>query len=230
MTKMETPSYGGNPRTKEKPANMGGMRADCTTAHIPTDGTAGYATGCLLQVYDCSAGAAFYVNEGTKASCDFNPVLTFGAIGSTAAEIDHVADVSARLVSLTANLTVTPATHEGKTLVLNAAGGFTVQIPAATGSGATYNFVVGVVSTTGYVIDATTGGSVFAGSLPIFIDNSTVKGFLSASNITVTLNGTTTGGKSIGDWITIQDIKSGVWGVTGELSGSGAIATPFSGA
>lgn len=39
---------------------------------MPVDGTAGYATGCLFQHIDGADGSALYVNEGTKASCDFN--------------------------------------------------------------------------------------------------------------------------------------------------------------
>lgn len=41
---------------------------------VPTDGTAGYATGCLFQHTDGGDGTALYVNEGTKTSCDFNAI------------------------------------------------------------------------------------------------------------------------------------------------------------
>ena len=41
---------------------------------VPTDGTAGYQTGCLFQHTDGGAGTALYVNEGTSASCDFDAV------------------------------------------------------------------------------------------------------------------------------------------------------------
>lgn len=42
---------------------------------VPTDGTAGYAKGCIFVDTNASAGSVFYVNEGTKASCDFNVAL-----------------------------------------------------------------------------------------------------------------------------------------------------------
>jgi len=45
---------------------------------VPTDGTAGYAVGCLFLHRDGGDGTALYVNEGTEASCDFNAV-TVGA-------------------------------------------------------------------------------------------------------------------------------------------------------
>lgn len=45
---------------------------------VPTDGEAGYATGCLFQHTDGGDGTALYVNEGTVTSCNFNAV-TVGA-------------------------------------------------------------------------------------------------------------------------------------------------------
>lgn len=41
---------------------------------VPTDATAGYATGCLFQHTDGGAGTALYCNEGTATSCDFDAV------------------------------------------------------------------------------------------------------------------------------------------------------------
>lgn len=41
---------------------------------VPTDATGGFATGCTFHHLDGSDGTAFYVNEGTFASCDFNAV------------------------------------------------------------------------------------------------------------------------------------------------------------
>lgn len=42
---------------------------------VPSDGTAGYATGCLFAHLDGGDGTALYVNEGTRASCDFNALI-----------------------------------------------------------------------------------------------------------------------------------------------------------
>lgn len=41
---------------------------------VPTDGGAGYATGCLFFHTDGGAGTALYCNEGTATSCDFDAV------------------------------------------------------------------------------------------------------------------------------------------------------------
>jgi hypothetical protein len=44
----------------------------------------------------------------------------------------------------------------------------------------------------------------------------------------VTLNGTTTGGVSIGDWVEFEDILGTGWAVRGVVNQSGTEATPFS--
>jgi len=41
---------------------------------VPADGTKGYATGCTFHHLDGGDGTAFYVNEGTNTSADFNAV------------------------------------------------------------------------------------------------------------------------------------------------------------
>jgi len=39
---------------------------------VPTDGEAGFQTGCLFQHTDGGANTSLYVNEGSATSCDFN--------------------------------------------------------------------------------------------------------------------------------------------------------------
>lgn len=39
---------------------------------VPTDGWAGYATGCLFIHLDGGAGTALYVNEGSVTSANFD--------------------------------------------------------------------------------------------------------------------------------------------------------------
>jgi len=58
-------------------------------ATVPTDGTAGYVTGCLFMHTDGGAGTALYVNEGSVTSCNFDAVAALSAaqealIGATA--------------------------------------------------------------------------------------------------------------------------------------------------
>jgi len=41
---------------------------------VPSDGTAGYALGCLFIHTDGGVGTMLYCNEGTAGSCDFDAV------------------------------------------------------------------------------------------------------------------------------------------------------------
>jgi len=50
--------------------NSGLLLVSGTT--VPTDGAAGYQTGCLFQKTDGGANTSLYVNEGSVTSCDFN--------------------------------------------------------------------------------------------------------------------------------------------------------------
>lgn len=59
-----------------------GMVTKCKGATIPTDGTAGFAVGCIWIDTDSGAGTTFFCNEGSVSSCDFN-VLGTGAQGAT---------------------------------------------------------------------------------------------------------------------------------------------------
>jgi NADPH-dependent curcumin reductase CurA len=57
-----------------------GVFAHGTTA--PADGTAGYATGCCFLKTNGSEDTAFYVNDGSATSCDFNAIPTNSAVSS----------------------------------------------------------------------------------------------------------------------------------------------------
>jgi len=54
----------------------------------PTDGTAGYAPGCIFQKTDGSADACFYINQGTLASCNFDPIDVGELTGSNVTVAD----------------------------------------------------------------------------------------------------------------------------------------------
>jgi hypothetical protein len=155
------------------------------------------------------------------------------AITATAAEINAVADSSARLVSATgATLAVTAASHDGKIVVLNRAAGVTATLPAATGSGAVYRFSVGTtVTSNSDKIQVANATDVMAGALTVTdqADGSTATFGTVAASDTITLNGGTTGGL-IGGLITIVDIASGKFSVVGTTVGNGTEATPFSAA
>jgi len=137
-------------------------------------------------------------------------------------------------VTLVATGAITAAAHSGRKLYMGEVGGnaaATFTLPAATGSGATYHFIVSVVNTSNYVIQVT-GDDTIDGSVILHQDSAnTVVSFNTvAASDTITLNGTTKGGVSIGDELTLIDSLADQYIVKGVLTASGTEATPFSAA
>ena len=139
------------------------------------------------------------------------------------------------LITLVATGAVTAATHAGRTLLLGEVGGnaaCAITLPAATGTGNVYRFIVSVVNTSNYVIKVV-GDDIMQGHI---VTDSTSDGAAAevinwktaGDSDTITLNATTTGGVQIGDWVELIDILSDTWMVYGYTTTSGAEATPFS--
>jgi hypothetical protein len=154
------------------------------------------------------------------------------AVTATATELNRVADVSGRVINGTAagTLTLTEATHDSTTVLLNRAAGFTVALPAATGSGMRIKFVVAATGTANYVIRA--GASdAFWGNAFFVTDNAgagtSVWGFKATGGTVITLSGSTTAGIK-GDVINLEDVLTNIWQVDMRAAGTGAEATPFS--
>lgn len=132
----------------------------------------------------------------------------------------------------TSTLTVDRKTHEGAVCVLNRAAGCTVTLPASSGSGAVYEFVVGTtVTSNSYIIQVANSTDIMAGIAWQAADSGSTSNAweTGASDDTITLNGTTTGGIK-GDRILLKDVASGVWNVQLSGSATGTEATPFSSA
>ena len=146
---------------------------------------------------------------------------------------------NAAVVSLTANTTITVASHAGKILLCNDADGvFTLPSIVVTAPtedtdpnqlnnlGAQFTFVVVTAATD---MDITTDGTdKFVGGAYTGIDDSAAgKTFISgASNDTFTQNGTTKGGLA-GSIVVITAIASAKYHVAAQLLGSGTLVTPF---
>jgi hypothetical protein len=151
------------------------------------------------------------------------------AIAATADEINRAVDVSARIVNVTAaTLTATEALHDSKIVTLNRAGGIAVTLPAATGSGARYRFIVGTTFTTAGTIKVT-GDDTMAGNAIIAQDggDTSVMFEAGATADTITMDGSTTGGLK-GAEAELIDIAADLWFVRYVSAATGTEATPFS--
>ena len=142
-------------------------------------------------------------------------------------------------VSLSADTTLTVATHAGKIILLNDADGkFTLPTIVATSPtdptspdqanniGASFFFYVETAATDLDIL--TNGTDKFVGAAIVAIDDSTNKAFIpAAANDVITLNGSTKGGL-VGSVIRITAIDDATYLVHDSLLlGSGTIVTPF---
>ena len=126
-------------------------------------------------------------------------------------------------------LAVTKALYNGQTINLSRAAGITVTLPAATGTNATYRFLVTTsVTSNSYKIQVANSTDVIQGILNVAGTTGTPFGSLPASD-TITMNGSTQGGL-VGSYVEITDIATGVFTTSGALIGSGTVVTPFSAA
>jgi hypothetical protein len=226
-----------------------------TIAHVPgvgitlatgdaaiADNSVGYAPGCVYVRTGGSGESNFlYANVGTAAAANFDAIdlnvseaALLSGLTATSAELNRATDVSSRIVPLAVSTAITEALHEGRTIVMSGAGGArTFTMPAATGGGGRYRFVVGEVNTSNYLIKSAVGTDLMEG---IIIGASTTdsatdaaRTWLSgATDDTITLNGTTMGGVAVGDWIELEDISATGWAVRGMVTQSGSEVTPFS--
>jgi hypothetical protein len=134
-----------------------------------------------------------------------------------------------------ATLTVVPNTHAGRIITLNKADGVTCTLPAATGSGDVYTFLVGTtITSVGAIVKVANATDTMVGSATLAQDSAnTVVQFdaVAGTSDTITLDGSTTGGL-IGAKVTAMDIKlngsTAVWLVDVFGTATGTEATPFS--
>ena len=134
-------------------------------------------------------------------------------------------------VSVTgATLTCTKDVHAGRTTVISAVAGCAVTLPAATGTGSVYRFIIGsTITSNSTTIKVANTTDVMTGRAFVVSDNTAaVLGFATAAaSDTITLNGTTLGGLA-GDHIEIIDAITGTFAVRVFTAATGTEATPFS--
>lgn len=116
----------------------------------------------------------------------------------------------------------------GQTILLDTASGSVVTLPAATGSGCVYRFLVTVTNTSNDHSVVVVGNDEFVGgliSIGTTADNSDAFTAADAGDIdAIQMNGTTEGGL-LGTYIIVQDISADNWGLSGIVVSTDASAT-----
>lgn len=136
-----------------------------------------------------------------------------------------------RLVTVTTAAIILNADDHGeKPIVLDRAAGVAVTLPKSTGSGVTFEILVGTTITSlTSTIKVDNATDVMAGFAVQSQDaGATLQMFeTAASSDTITFDGSSTGGL-IGDRVELLDMKAGFWAVRVMSAGTGSEATPFS--
>lgn len=167
----------------------------------------------------------------------FTDALNFGSVAQTlpaGTTIGGVTvDPSNRLVTVaaaTTTLSVTQALHANKIILLQSTGGLVITPPAATGTGAVYEFIFIATITGGSVtIDAKAGNAsdqFFGRCYQLKVGTGeVVYAAISTANL-MTIDGSTRGGIK-GDFIRMIDVATNIWYVFFDSTASGTVATPF---
>lgn len=129
-----------------------------------------------------------------------------------------------------ATVTLTAGDGSG-TLRLNRAAGVVVTLPAASGSGVKFRFLVTTaVTSNSYKIQVANANDSIIGSVVLGVnETSGVVHGAAANDDTITMDGSTKGGL-LGTWLELEDVAANVWSLSGVLVGSGSLASPYTAA
>jgi len=179
-----------------------------------------------LAASDVAIASELLMGAGSKiVSNATNEDLTLATNGTgvvtTASQVTLTGSFLPAIHTFAATDAITTIEHAGRTLLLGEVGGnalVTLTLPDATGSGATYKFIVTVVNSSSYVIKAPDANNTIDGiMLYLDEDGTAVTGFPTvAASDTITVNGGTTGGQ-IGDYLELVDIATDQWHVRGVM-------------
>lgn len=139
---------------------------------------------------------------------------------------------SAAPVSATATLAVTASLHAHRTVLLSAVAGFTSTLPAATGTGDKYRFVVGTALTSATYVVKAAGSDLFKGGVHMNDAGDTSPAlpefYPTASNTNTFTMAFSIGAGKIGDWFELEDIASATWAIRGVIQSVTDPSTPLS--
>lgn len=174
-----------------------------------------------LRAFVKSGGALDIESGGALKLAGVDVTATLAAVGNNAA----------RYTAGGATKTLTVA-NDKQTIKLDTAGGTVVTLPAATGSGVRFKFLVTVLATSASHIVKVANASDTMIGVVVIEDTDTANATLSfaagATADTITLNRSTTGSVSLGEWFDVEDVATNLWAVSGVLTATGNPATPFS--
>lgn len=192
------------------------------------------------KVQHVDQGDSIVIASGGIINVESGGALKLAGVDVTAS-IASKANDAARYVAAGATKTLTVAANNNQVIKLDTLAGSVVTLPAATGSGAKFKFLVTVLATSAshkiqvannadFMIGIINGTRVDSGDAVLGFPAAN-SGTVATNSDTITLNRTTTGSVTVGEWIDVEDVAANTWAVNGMLSATGAaFATPFTAA
>ena len=159
------------------------------------------------------------------------PAVAGSAVVTLPSSTGTLGVISPAPVAVGSSLTITSA-MSGSAILLDTAAGSTATLPAATGSGANYYFVVKTTATSNAHKILAASSSDFINGIAIGFTGSTAKVFASAAatnhSIQMPVAGTQPSGGFIGDYFEFTDIAANLWQVNSMYQAGTTPTTPFS--
>jgi hypothetical protein len=171
-------------------------------------------------------------------SLDKSRKMDFNGLALEATDLDLTGKLSVvgsvtgpALVAGGSTLTLTAASHAGKTIALNTATGSVITLPASTGGGAVYKFLVTVTATSNsHIIKVGNASDEMRGYVIQDSDTATAPNtwWAADNDDTITLNRTTSGLAAQGEYFVVIDAVLNHFYVQGYSQANGTEITPFS--
>lgn len=184
----------------------------------------------IPKTYETLGGDKIVVASGGVLDIETGGALKFAGVDVTAT-LAALGNNAARFLAAGATKALTAA-NDKQVILLDTLAGSAVTLPASAGSGLRFRFLVSVLATSNAHVISAAGADVMIGAISgARIDSgNAVLGFAAqATSNTITLNRTTTGSVSKGEYIEVEDVAAGVWQTSGFLTATGAaFATPYS--
>lgn len=199
----------------------------------------------FAYVYANNTNAPATITGGTGVTVSVITVVPAGAVAEYIVTYTAAATltmVGFRLSSATVNsvspvtvgsATTLTAANAGATILLNTAAGSTATLPAATGTGNIYRFVVTTTaSSNAHKILAASSSDFLNGVAVGHVSAGTTLSFSAAAatahSVQMPFAGTQPSGGFIGDWFDFTDAATNLWTVKGMYQSGTTSTTPFS--
>lgn len=190
---------------------------------------ASVADGDFIPMYDTSAGTIKKFSAEGIAELD----TVLNSLTATAAEINKVADDSARVVEITGTYALTAATNGTGVInyVSSSASNATITFPAATGTGTCYKLVWQAAPAAGGDTVQVTGNDEFQGVVfTLTDDTANAEGWAAAigsDNDSITLDSATKFAAGGLARLNVCDVDTDTLHIEGFGNSTGTEATPF---